>query len=172
LVETAVQSAYIIGVSDIESKRGRTEILDAGHFIGCTQHIQEICHSLQSLIVNQTTTEIDSQSQKQQLIQAATQIAHSTASLCSSSQQASSKTSNILAKRHFVQSAKQVANATANFVKSIKSLDLSIDQPSEMRHEQYQYLVRPLLDSIDSLCQYALSPEFASKNNIKFLIIK
>ena len=162
LVETAAHSAYIIGVSDVESKQGRAEILDAGHFINCSEHIQDTCHSLQSLIVNEQRV-VDMQLQKQQLIQAATQIAHSTASLCNASQQASSRTNNILAKRHFVQSAKQVANATANFVKSIKSLDCLSEQPSEHKQEQYQCLVRPLLESVDSLCQYALSPEFASK---------
>jgi talin len=105
LVETAAQSAYIIGISDIESKPGRPAILDTNHFINCSQHIQDTCNSLQSLILNLNHNENE---QKQQLIQAATQIAHSTANLCNACQAASSKTNNILAKRHFVQSAKQV----------------------------------------------------------------
>jgi talin len=64
-----------------------------------------------------------------------------------------------------------VANATANFVKSIKSLDYISDRGSgsensltaqELKQESYTSLVKPLLDSVESLCQYALSPEFAS----------
>jgi talin len=65
-----------------------------------------------------------------------------------------------------------VANATANFVKSIKSLDyinensqhssLNNGSASELKQESYTSLVKPLLDSVESLCQYALSPEFAS----------
>jgi len=147
LVETAAHSAFIIGVADVDSKRGRAAILDTSVFINCSQSIQDICAELQ------TTSSMA----KNSLIQAATQIAHKTATLCSASQMASSKTTNILAKRHFVQSAKQVANATANFVKSIKSLD----DPVELKHEHYIALVRPLLESVEGLCQYALSPEFA-----------
>jgi talin len=158
LVETAAHSAYIIGISDIESKPGRAAILDTNHFINCSQHIQDTCTSLQSLILNLNQNDND---QKQHLIQAATQIAHSTANLCNACQMASSKTSNILAKRHFVQSAKQVANATAHFVKSIKTLDSTVNQKIELKQETYEMLVSPLLESVDSLCQYALSPEFA-----------
>jgi talin len=198
LVETAAHSAYIIGVSDVESKRGRSAILDATHFLNCSQNIQDTCVSLQALITNAGSTgssvKISNEVQKQ-LIHAATQIAHNTATLCSASQQASSRTSNVLAKRHFVQSAKQVANATAQFVKSIKSLDAaaaaaaasapaSSNGPStsatstpsgqqqtngsvasgefEFKHETYVTLVKPLIESVESLCQYALSPEFAS----------
>lgn len=67
-----------------------------------------------------------------------------------------------------MQSAKQVANATAHFVKTIKSLD-AVDGSSssngetfEFRQDTFNSLVKPLLESVDSLCQYALSPEFAS----------
>lgn len=159
LVEASAHSAYLIGVSDIESKRGRQAILDTAHFLNCSQRIQDTCASLQSLVTNQ---KLSAENQKQ-LIHAATQIAHNTASLCNASQVASSKTSNIIAKRHFVQSAKQVANSTAHFVKMIKSLDSQSDQNEgiEFKPETYACLVKPLLESVDSLCQYALSPEFA-----------
>ena len=106
---------------------------------------------------NGETIKLSSDAQKQ-LIQAATQIAHNTASLCNASQLASSRTTNILAKRHFVQSAKQVANATANFVKSIKSL-----HHHHHTRQDAAALVKPLLDAVESLCEYALSPEFASQ---------
>lgn len=113
LVEAAAHSAYIIGVSDIESKRGRPSILDSSHFINCSQRIQDTCANLQAMISNSSSSHdgtlgLNSDSQRQ-LIAAATQIAHQTANLCNASQQASSRTTNILAKRHFVQSAKQVA---------------------------------------------------------------
>ena len=159
LVEAAAHSAFIIGVSDPESKRGRAAILDASQFFHSSQLIQDTCAALQELLVaNQA--KLGTEAQKQ-LIQAATQIAHNSASLCNASQLASSKTNNILAKRHFVQSAKQVANATAHFVKSIKSLDGG-ESEVELRQEAYTVLVRPLLESVDSLCQYAFSHEFAS----------
>ena len=165
LVETAVYSAFIIGVSDIESKRGKPAILDSSHFLACSQRIQETCVTLQGLLnsinKNHQHQQQSDDKQKHQLIQAATQIAQSTASLCNASQLASNRTNNVLAKRHFVQSAKQVANTTANFVKSIKAFDSHSSQ-NEFSHETYASLVKPLLESVDSLCQYALSPEFAS----------
>lgn len=187
LVEAAAHSAYIIGVSDVESKRGRPSILDSSHFINCSQRIQDTCGSLQAMLSNSSSGDrclrLDADSQRQ-LIAAASQIAHQTANLCNASQQASSRTTNILAKKHFVQSAKlvknglksflrglvfklclkKVANATASFVKTIKSLDPDSSNPNEssFRQETFNSLVKPLLDSVDSLCQYALSPEFAS----------
>lgn len=105
LVETAAHSAYLLGVSDVESKRGRPQIIDLAQFIDGSHTLQETCHQLRSILLGAGHSAPD---QKQQLIQAATQIAHSTASLCNASQQASARTNNILAKRHFVQSAKQV----------------------------------------------------------------
>ena len=74
-----------------------------------------------------------------------------------------------MAKRHFVQSAKQVANATAHFVKSIKTLDNTANQKIELKQETYEMLVNPLLESVDSLCQYALSPEFSGILNFFFI---
>jgi talin len=100
LVQASVQSSYLIGVSDSGSRRGKKAILDTTQFINSSKIIQDACDNLVILPpLNQ-----------QQLIQSATLIAHTAAGLCNASRQASSKTSNSLAKRHFVQSAKQVAN--------------------------------------------------------------
>ena len=52
LVETAANGAYIIGISDAESKQGRAAILDAAHFVECAQRIQEICAGLQHLTLS------------------------------------------------------------------------------------------------------------------------
>ncbi|CAF0748960.1 unnamed protein product [Brachionus calyciflorus] len=153
LVEASIHSAYLIGVSDAESKPGKSPILDSNQFINYSQKIQDICSGLQILITGKCLT----QEEQKQLIQAATQIAHNTAGLCNISQVASSKTNNIISKRHFVQSAKQVANSTAYFVKIIKSIEGNF----EFTEENYKSLVKPLLDSVDNLCQYALSPEFS-----------
>ena len=86
LVEAAAHSAYIIGVSDIESKRGRQSILDSSHFIHCSQRIQDTCAGLQSLISNSGGSPERNPDTQRQLINAATQIAHQTANLCNASQ--------------------------------------------------------------------------------------
>ena len=55
-----------------------------------------------------------------QVLAAATIIAKHTSTLCHACKQASSKTSNPVAKKHFMQAAKDVASATAALVKNIK----------------------------------------------------
>ncbi len=50
----------------------------------------------------------------------ATIIAKNTSVLCNAARDASSNTTNPIARRHFVESAKDVANATAELVRSIK----------------------------------------------------
>ncbi len=59
LVETAAHSAYIIGISDVESKQGRPAILDTSHFINCSQRIQDTCASLQLLTTNNILTKLN-----------------------------------------------------------------------------------------------------------------
>ena len=59
LVETAAHSAYIIGISDVESKQGRPAILDTSHFINCSQRIQDTCASLQSLTKNNMLSKLN-----------------------------------------------------------------------------------------------------------------
>jgi talin len=50
----------------------------------------------------------------------ATTIAKNTSVLCNASRNASSNTTNPIARRRFVESAKEVANATAELVRTIK----------------------------------------------------
>jgi len=90
---------------------------------------------------------------------AATEIARHTSSLCNACRIASSKTSNPVAKRHFVQSAKDVANSTANLVKEIKSLD---QEYTEVNRRKTGEATKPLLEAVESLGNFASSPEFAS----------
>ncbi len=134
----------------MESKRGTPQIVDASHFIEISYQIQDTCNGIQTLL---PPTNLEAQQRHQKLIASATKIAQLTANLCSASQQASANTSNILAKRHFVQSAKQVANATASLVKAIKAPE---------QKQQYDPLIRALLESVQALCEYALSTEFAA----------
>lgn len=109
LVESAAQSAYLVGISDRSSVAGRPGLVDQSQFARAFQAIQTACQTLN-----------DSNSNQQQVLSAATVIAKHTSALCNSCRVASAKTSNPVAKRHFVQSAKDVANATAQLVKEIK----------------------------------------------------
>ncbi len=55
-----------------------------------------------------------------QVLTLATTIAKNTSVLCNASRDASSNTTNPIARRRFVESAKDVANATAELVRTIK----------------------------------------------------
>lgn len=143
LVSAASHIAYLIGVSHPGSKRAKAGIIEPALFIRASQLIQE---GVSSLLYG---------ANHQQLIATASLIAHTAAQLCTCSREASLKTSNVMAKRHFVHSAKNVANNTARLVKAIKSNEF-------LTEEELHSLTEPLLESIDNLCQFALSPEFMS----------
>ncbi|XP_046398722.1 talin-1 isoform X1 [Ischnura elegans] len=147
LVEAAAQAAYLVGVSDPSSVAGRTGLVDGAQFARAAQAIQTACHSLS-----------DPTSNQQQVLSAATTIAKHTSALCNACRQASSKTSNPVAKRAFVQSAKDVANSTASLVKEIKALDQDY---SDRNRESCGNATRPLLEAVENLCAFAGSPEFA-----------
>ncbi|XP_035720068.1 talin-1-like isoform X2 [Vespa mandarinia] len=149
LIEAAAQAAYLVGVSDPTSVAGKPGLVDQAQFLRAAQAIHTGCQSLG----NPTSTQ-------QQVLSAATMIAKHTSALCNACRQASSKTSNPVAKRHFVQSAKDVANSTASLVKEIKALDQNY---SEINREKCAEATKPLLEAVDNLCTFASSPEFASQ---------
>lgn len=106
----------------------------------------------------------------------ATTVAKHTSNICNVSREASSNTTNPMARRHFVQSAKDVANATAELVRKIKvniffrSITTCFSIYSQIldgaytqeNHRQCIEITRLLLQSVDELHTYAMSKEFAS----------
>ncbi|XP_042206516.1 talin-2-like isoform X2 [Homarus americanus] len=148
LVESAAQAAYLVGISDPTSVAGRPGLVDQSQFARANQAIVAACQTL-----------IDSNSNQQQVLSAATIIAKHTSALCNSCRVASAKTNNVVAKRHFVQSAKDVANATAHLVKEIKTLDQDY---SDVNRARCSAATRPLLEAVENLCTFASSPDFAS----------
>ena len=93
-----------------------------------------------------------------QVLAAATQIAQWTSKLCNACKSASQKCDNPVAKRHFVQCAKDVANSTAQLVKCIKALATKLTPENR---DSCRAAAIPLLDSVEHLRNFALSPEFA-----------
>ncbi|XP_068221988.1 talin-2 isoform X2 [Palaemon carinicauda] len=148
LVESAAQAAYLVGVSDPTSVAGRPGLVDQSQFARAYEAIIVACQTL-----------MDTNSNQQQVLSAATIIAKHTSALCNSCRVASAKTNNPVAKRHFVQSAKDVANATAHLVKEIKTLDQDYSDENRARCSE---ATKPLLEAVENLCTFANSPEFAS----------
>ncbi|XP_063702056.1 talin-2 isoform X1 [Culicoides brevitarsis] len=148
LIESAAQAAYLVGVSNPTSTSGRPGLVDQAQFARASQAIRQSCDVLAS-----------PSSTQQQVLSAATVIAKHTSTLCNACRNASSNTSNPVAKRHFVQSAKDVANSTATLVREIKQLDQDYSTDSRIRCSQATV---PLLDAVQSLCQFASSNEFIS----------
>uniref|UniRef100_A0A0K2U6E5 Talin-2 n=1 Tax=Lepeophtheirus salmonis TaxID=72036 RepID=A0A0K2U6E5_LEPSM len=150
LIEAAVQSAYLVGIADINSTTGKKGIVNQNQFLSASQAIKQACKNL---------TDSHSQSGQEQILSSATVIATHTSAVCNSCRVIASKTTNPVTKRHFVQSAKEVANATATLVKEIKQLDANY---TEENHRRTTEASKPLIESMDSLCQFVMSPEFTS----------
>lgn len=145
LIESAAQAAYLIGVSHPTSSSGRPGIIDQSQLSRAYQGIRQNC----DIVSSPNTT-------KQQKITALTVIAKHTSFLCTVCRRASLSTSNPVAKNEFIEGAKLVANTTADLVQEVKGLEDEYSAPSRSK------FVEPLLDAVNSLCQYASSPEFIS----------
>ena len=148
LTEAAAQAAYLVGISDPSSSAAIPGLVDQTRFARCNQAIATACQTL-----------LSTSSTQQQVLASATVIAKHTSLLCNACKQASSKTSNPVAKKHFVQAAKEVANSTANLVKNIKTLASDL---SEENRQSCASTTRPLLEAVEALTTFASSPQFAS----------
>lgn len=145
LIESSAQAGYLIGVSHPTSATGRPGIIDQAQLARAYQGIRQNCDIVSSF----NTT-------KQQKITALTVIAKHTSFLCTVCRKASLSTANPVAKNEFIEGAKLVANTTADLVQEVKGLEDDYSAPSKDKY------VEPLLDAVNSLCQYASSPEFIS----------
>ncbi|XP_037034773.1 talin-2 isoform X2 [Bradysia coprophila] len=145
LIESGAQAGYLIGVSHPTSATGRPGIIDQAQLARAYQGIRQNCDIVSSM----NTT-------KQQKITALTVIAKHTSFLCTVCRKASLSTANPVAKNEFIEGAKLVANTTADLVQEVKGLEDDYSAPSKEK------FVEPLLDAVNSLCQYASSPEFIS----------
>ncbi|KAL1396890.1 hypothetical protein pipiens_010173 [Culex pipiens pipiens] len=148
LIESASQAAYLVGISNPTSVGGRPGLVDQAQFARASQAIRQSCEVLRGPASSQ-----------QQVLSAATIIAKHTSALCNACRNASSTTTNPVAKRHFVQAAKEVANSTADLVREIKALDKDYSPVSRARCAG---ATEPLLEAVSSLCQFANSSEFIS----------
>lgn len=146
LIQSAAQSAYLIGVAHSPGGNSRhAGIIDQSKLARAYQGTRQNC----DIVSSPNTT-------KQQKITALTVIAKHTSYLCLVCRQASLNTANPVAKNEFIEGAKLVANTTSDLVQEVKGLHDDYSAPS---HERF---VTPLLTAVNSLCQYASSPEFVS----------
>lgn len=148
MIESSAQAAYLVGVSNPTSASGRPGLVDQTQFARASQAIRQSCDILSA-----------PSSTQQQVLSAATVIAKHTSALCNACRNASSSTTNPVAKRHFVQSAKDVANSTATLVREIKQLDQDY---SPLSREKCAAATEPLLEAVQNLYHFASSSEFIS----------
>ncbi|CAF0858226.1 unnamed protein product [Rotaria sordida] len=148
LAESSAQASYLVGISEATSTKGTSAIVDQPLF---TRSITIIRHSCADL----SNSNVD----RKEVLSLATKIAKNTSMLCNAARDASSNTTNPIARRRFVESAKDIANGTAELVRTIKILDSSYTTEN---HRQCIETSRPLLQSIDELYTYAMSKEFAA----------
>ncbi|CAF4735686.1 unnamed protein product [Rotaria sp. Silwood1] len=147
LAESSAQASYLIGISEATSTKGTSAVVDQPLFTRSITIIRHACADL-------SNSNID----RKEILPLATKIAKNTSVLCNAARDASSNTTNPIARRRFIESAKDVANGTAELVRTIKILDSSYTTEN---HRQCIETSRPLLQSIDELYTYAMSKEFA-----------
>lgn len=151
LCEAVAQASYLVAISEATSNMANKGLIDQTQFSRAANDIKHACN----ILTNPSATQ-------QQILTAATVIAKHTSSLCNACRNASSKTTNSVAKRQFVQSAKDVANSTANLVQEIKTLDMNFN---EKNHQVCIQATKPLLDAVDSLVTFAYSPKFLNRSS-------
>lgn len=112
-------------MSEVTSTKGTNAIIDQVSFTRSVTAIRQSCSDLSNPAVdrndvsrNESVDCIEIFFSK--ILTFATTIAKHTSNLCNISREASSNTTNPVARRHFVQSAKDVANGTAELVRKIK----------------------------------------------------
>ncbi|KAI9103042.1 hypothetical protein DFS34DRAFT_671082 [Phlyctochytrium arcticum] len=148
MTEGSVRAAYLIGIADESSVAGIPPSIDQASFFQAGADIRDACRKL-----------VDGNNTQQEILETAKAIAKYTGNLCNSCKAAGSSADiSPAAKQHFLQVGKDVAAKTAILVNSIKQLAV---QPSEDARQQCEAASHPLVDTVDRLVTFAMSPEFS-----------
>ncbi|KAI3637909.1 hypothetical protein MIR68_004558 [Amoeboaphelidium protococcarum] len=143
-----VRAAYLVATADPSSVPGKPGAFDASQF---TSNATEIKNAL-SLLINPN-------SKQQDILAAASAIAKCTAALCANCKNIQSNSAVApAAKAQFIQYSKNIATQTAALVQNIKLLASS---QSDANRAKCEASAVPLVDSVDGLVNYAVSPEFS-----------
>ncbi|KAI9206533.1 uncharacterized protein BJ171DRAFT_498098 [Polychytrium aggregatum] len=150
VTDANIRAIYLIGVSDSSSVAAVPPVLDQGSFAQAGADIKDACKEL----VNPENTQ-------QQILALAASIAKHTSTLCTSCKVAGQNpTVSPLSKQQFITSAKDVAGKTSALVNSLKALAIEL---SPEAREQCEANTKPLIDAVDKLVSFGMSPDFAGQ---------
>ena len=145
LLESAIQTAYLVGVSDPSSTAGKPGLIDNSKFEFAQKGIIDGCNA----VMNPNADRAD-------VLNAATEIAKHASYLCKQSQLASQKTNNAATRREFIESARDVAACTSDLVMSMKNEDPEVLLSNR---SMFQEGSLKLQKSVNNLVVLANSPE-------------
>ncbi|KAJ3049223.1 Talin-1 [Rhizophlyctis rosea] len=147
IVEANVRAAHLIGVADASTVASTAPVIDQGAFTQASVDIKDACKRL-----------VDPANSQQQILAEAGLIAKHTSNLCTSCKNAGNSPDVApVAKQTFVSAAKDIATKTSNLVNSIKQLAVA---PGEGTRGKCEGASVPLVEAVDRLVAFAMSPEF------------
>ncbi|KAI8799801.1 hypothetical protein BJ742DRAFT_115886 [Cladochytrium replicatum] len=152
ITDTVVRCAYLVGVADPASIPATSSGVDQFFFANAGKQIHAACEKL----ANETVQT------QQHIVECASTVARNTSALCNACKdtaQTNSAALTPMAKQKFVSAAKDIASRTSGFVASIKQFAINPRDPS-VRTVCVDSSF-PVLEAVDALVSYAVSPEFA-----------
>ncbi|KAJ3195929.1 Talin-1 [Irineochytrium annulatum] len=148
LTENNVRAVYLIGISDPTSVPAVPPVVNQSSLSTAGYDIKEATKKL-----------VDPSNSQQQILEIAATIAKNTSNLCNACKVAGINASiSQAAKQTFISSAKDVAMKTSTVVASIKQLAVGLNDEAR---KKAAVACLPLIEAIDKLVQFSLSPEFA-----------
>ncbi|KAJ3037472.1 Talin-1, partial [Rhizophlyctis rosea] len=147
IAEANVRCAHLIGISDASTVWSRPPVIDQTGFSLASVDIKEACKRL-----------VDPNNVQKQILEEAGMIAKHTSNLCTSCKNAGNSADVApVARQTFITAAKDIATKTGALVGHIKRLAV---QPSEETRSGCEQSSAPLIDAVDKLVAFAMSPEF------------
>uniref|UniRef100_A0A0N4ZUP8 FERM domain-containing protein n=1 Tax=Parastrongyloides trichosuri TaxID=131310 RepID=A0A0N4ZUP8_PARTI len=148
LVESAAQSAYLVGVSETSSIPGKPALFDREKSEKHLIIVQQICEIIQN-----------EQYDQQSLLDDVTALATHTSALATLCQDASKKTNNINVKKQFIKCGSDIAATTTELIGAVKAVDNDFQSATKkMDLTERAYILN---SSAQQLYSFVCNPEFS-----------
>ncbi|PAV71894.1 hypothetical protein WR25_14266 [Diploscapter pachys] len=148
LAEAANQSAYLVGVANPRSTRGRAAIVDGAALRRSAQLVKQVCDRIATRNYSQ-----------EQLLNDTTIAAKHTSSIANMCRNASERSVNVNVKKHLVNSAKELAAKTSALITAVRAHDT---RPTPETEAACTETAAALKSATEQLEHFIENPDFAA----------
>ncbi|KAJ3091552.1 Talin-1, partial [Quaeritorhiza haematococci] len=149
IADVSTRAAYLIGISDPSSVAATPGSVDRTAFVQAGNQIKEACRDM-----------LDPKNTAKEVLEKTALIAKDTSTLMNVCKAAGANPAvSPSARLQFVASSKELAAKTSTLANSIKRL--ATDLTNDESREQYVVASTQLIEAVDNLIAFAMSPEFA-----------